>query len=191
MDELLSGTAVVLSLVAIIAVLSLAHELGLVREQLHSPPSLDHHNHGTPMSHATRALAGAAIALPPAHEALLLFALRDCAPCERVLESLAGSPAIRSFVYLIALADPDVARRWADTSGLAADRVVADVDGSVARQFGVSAFPTVVATRGGRVLRAVTVPSMDDLALLAVELGRTPAEFVTAAPGGRPRTPVT
>src|SRR5438094_6187598 len=138
MNELLSGIAIVVSVIAFVTTLVVANEVGLQRQI--GPV-------GTVVvaQEGAQALSGERVLLPPNGRSILFFSLAGCGACESILERLASAPVrTRDAIVLVVRAERATAEQQARVSGLDRRRVIVDSDGTVTGRFHVSSFPAAV-----------------------------------------------
>jgi hypothetical protein len=185
MLELFAGLAVVVSLTAIVGVLVLAREVGLMREHrlrtsAANARALPHEIVGY------RTLAGSTGILPSVEPHVVLFTLASCAPCERLLTGLGtGDARLRAATILVAKSTEFDATAMGERSGLPLAQIVADEHGAIAARYSVTGFPTAMAVSREQVHAIRPVASIDDLVNLA-KVASAPSQNLEAYPDTHP-----
>lgn len=184
MSDLLAGASLVLSLVAILAVLALAREIGL-REV--SGPALLHPG-GVPVGTRIASLEGANLAgetvgLSPSVGTIIVFALAGCAPCASVLAQIGSALTLGVDALIVSF------RGTVEDAGAAVQQysldprvVVPDVDGRAASLYGISRFPYAVRVSDHKVGAHGPVSSIAELDALAAGAGGSPSAAARSEP---------
>lgn len=167
MVEFLAGSAVVLAFVAIVGVLSLAREVGLLRAARSTEVPRDLGVVGARVQGAsTETLTGAVVDTPAQQgRALYLFVLQGCEPCDTLLAELGGrgSRSATPDLFLVVRGDRAAAAALATRGSVEHAQVLLDPDGSLGTRFSVTAFPSAVALADGRITATRMVGSLADL----------------------------
>jgi hypothetical protein len=172
MTEFLAGGALVLSIIAIIGVLSLAREIGVLRSAGAGAEARELAVIGARVRPVqAESLSGLLLSCPPSDRtSRYLFVLPGCAPCDAMLTELGTRDwrVIDPEFYLVVRGDRDHARAIAERGGVSADHVLLDSEGTIGANFAVTGYPSGVALDGRVITGARMVSSLSDFATLGI-----------------------
>jgi hypothetical protein len=167
MPELISATSLVVSIISLLGTLALARELGLLAQRARIEPEPATRVLGT-AAHAvrTRAVDGSDIDVPPASDALVIFALPGCPPCDVLLKEVSGAdalPALGMPYVLVMGGSASAARSFVGSLSIDPARIVLDPEEQVFQRFGRPSAPRAFLVTSGLITGQRVVNSLQQL----------------------------